>query len=243
MSISDLILAALVVALPLYNLLANRWPPFNQALFVPMNLALAAVVVGLGLGAMDLTSEEVFGSFRVGGAAMGFLLGVLVTLPLFGLAFFDRTASVVHDERVAHLSGSTLAYQVLVRIPLGTALVEEVVFRGVLFAAWRDAGTVRAAIFSSIVFGLWHIGPTINLVEANKPEASPLRTVRTIAGAVVFTTAAGVLFCWLRVRAGLAGPIAMHATVNGLATLASVLAARRVAARASCVTASSGGRD
>lgn len=230
MSSDALILAALVVALPLYNLVANRWPPFNKALFVPMNLALGALVVAIALGPLDVEFEEIFGRRSAARAGLGFLLGAIVTAPLFALSFFERGARLVRDERVAHLGGWELAYQVLLRIPVGTAFVEELVFRGVLFAASRDSGAVRAAVYSSIVFGLWHIGPTINLVRANRPDASRAAAFTAIAGAVLFTTAAGLLFCWLRVRAGLAVPVAVHATVNALATLASVFAARRLAA-------------
>ena len=228
MSLDGVILGALVVALPLYNLVANQWPPFNKALFIPMNLALAGVLLILAVGPLDLTSEAIFGRSTASDVGVGFLLGLAATAPLFALALFDRGARLVRDERVAHLSGWTFGYQVLLRIPLGTAFVEEVVFRGVLFAAWRDSGALRAAIYSSLVFGLWHVGPTINLVRANNPGASTMTTARTIAGAVVFTTTAGLFFSWLRMRFGLGGPIALHATVNALATVASVLAARRL---------------
>ena len=228
MFLDDVILGALVAALPLYNLFANRWPPFNKALFIPMNLALAVVLLSVAVGPLDLTSESVFGRSTATGVAVGFLLGLAATAPLFALSLFERGARLVRDERVANLSGWTLAYQVLLRIPLGTAFAEEVAFRGVLFAAWRDSGALGAAIYSSLVFGLWHVGPTINAVRANTPEASAVTTARAVAGAVVFTTAAGLLFSWLRVRFGLGGTIALHATGNALATVASVIAARRL---------------
>ena len=138
---------------------------------------------------------------------------------------------MIKDERVAHLSGKGLAYQVLVRIPLGTALLEEVAFRGVLVGAWIASGRPSAIAWSSLVFGLWHVGPTINLVRANRPGASTAVAVRTVAGAVVFTTAAGALFAWLRLEYGLLAPLAMHASVNGLASIASVFASRRLAAQ------------
>ena len=224
------VVALLVVGLPLYNFFANRWPPFTGALYVPMNLALMSVVLALALGPLGLTFDEIVGARHdeVKALLMGGLLGTVLTLPLFLIVPTRWGRRLVADERVGHLSNPGLAYQVLLRIPLGTALVEEVVFRGVLFAIWQPSGTVEAAVASSAVFGLWHVGPTINLVHANKPDATNAYLMRTVVGAVAFTTLAGLLFVWLRVELGLLGPVAMHALVNGLATIASVLAYRRI---------------
>lgn len=232
MAADDAVVVGLAAALPVYNLVANRWAPFNRGLYVPMNLMVAAIVVALALGPAGLTAEAIVGSSSPSGGAFGFLLAVLAVIPLFVLSLFERGARLVCDERVAHLRGLRLTYQVLVRIPLGTALLEEVTFRGVLFAAWRDQGAVRAALASSFVFGLWHVGPTINLVQANRPNASTAATIKTIVGAVVFTTAAGIVFSWLRIEHGLVAPLVMHATVNALATIASVVAARGLSSHA-----------
>ncbi|MDQ4144600.1 MAG: CPBP family intramembrane metalloprotease [Actinomycetota bacterium] len=220
--------AALAIGLPLYNLLANRWPPFNKAPYVPMNLALTGIALLLAFGPLGLSRVDLFGDGDLRSAAFGILLGVLATIPLFVLSFWERGARLVRDQRVAHLTGRALAYQVLVRIPLGTALAEELVFRGVLLATWTSSGTTEAVIWSSLVFGLWHVGPTINLVRANNPDASLGVTLRTVAGAVVFTSIAGILFARLRIEVGLMGPLFMHTTVNGLATIASVHASRRL---------------
>ena len=221
------VVALLVVGLPLYNFFANRWPPFNALWYVPLNLSLLLLVLVLGFGPLDLTQKEVMGSGGAGAVAVGMLLGLAVGLVLFLVGATGRGRRLLIDERVAHLSDRELVYQVLVRIPLGTALVEEAVFRGVLFAVWQGSGTVAAAVASSAVFGLWHVGPTINLVAANDPQASRTKFLKAVLGAVGFTTLAGLFFVWLRLRIGLAGPIALHATVNGVATIASVLAYRR----------------
>ena len=222
--------ALLVVGLPLYNFFANRWPPFNGALYLPMNLALLGMVLGLAVGPLGLSADSVagVGHDEVRALMIGSLLAAAVTAPLFLIVPTRWGRRLVADERVGHLTNRGLVYQVLLRIPVGTALVEEVIFRGVLFATWRSSGAMAAAIASSAVFGLWHVGPTINLVRANKPEATKADVLKAIAGAVAFTTTAGLFFVWLRVQIGLVGPLAMHALVNGLATIASVLAYRRI---------------
>ena len=228
MSGDGVVLTLLVFGLPAYNFAANRWPPFNKALFVPMNLGLLAVVLALGLGPLDLGSRDITGRVEDHSLPLGILLGIVVALPLFAALAWPRAARLVADERVAHLSGNELAYQVLIRIPLGTALVEEVAFRGVLLAALRPSGTIEAAVASSVVFGLWHVGPTINLVQANRPGSSTTTLIIGIACAVALTTAAGLIFVWLRLEVGLLGPVAMHAVINSLATLAAVSAHDRI---------------
>jgi membrane protease YdiL (CAAX protease family) len=132
------------------------------------------------------------------------------------------------------LQGWGLIYQALVRVPVGTAVTEEVLFRGVLFAAFQDAGmtVVESALVSSAAFGLWHISPTINLVRMNDADASNGETIRTVIGAIVLTTAAGLGLTWLRVEThGLLAPFLAHAGINSLATLAGVIAARRYVPR------------
>ena len=227
-AVAEVILVGLVIGLPLYNFLANRWPPFNAALFVPMNLTLTALILIVGFGPLELSRQQIFGDASLRALGYGLILGAAVTLPVFVVSLWRRGVRWVRDERVADLRGGALAYQVLVRIPLGTALLEEVAFRGVLFAAWRGSGDLQAALASSIVFGLWHVGPTINAVRANRPDASTSAAIKAIAGAVLFTTLAGLVFSWLRAEVGLLGPLVMHAVVNGLATIASVMAARRL---------------
>ena len=116
-----------------------------------------------------------------------------------------------------------MAFYVLVRIPVGTALTEELVFRGVLIAAWRAAGasTFVAALCASLAFGLWHIEPTKIGMHMNDPNASRQKVAVAVAGALVLTTIAGLGLSWLRVTSGgLLAPIVVHAGINSLSALA-----------------------
>jgi membrane protease YdiL (CAAX protease family) len=140
-----------------------------------------------------------------------------------------RGARLLADARVRHLRGGELAYQALVRVPLGTALLEELAFRGVLFAAWRAEGTGVAAVVSCAVFGLWHVAPAATMVRVNAPAARPSSIAGAVAGTVIVTAAAGAALLWLRVETGsLAAPFAAHAAVNSLATVAGATAGRRL---------------
>lgn len=214
------------LALALYNNVANHWPPFNRAAYVPANL--------LAAGALLVTAVEVLGlparSLGLSGlsavdAALGAAIGAAIAAPLFALARSRRWAHVVADRRVAGLRGRALVYQALVRVPLGTALLEEIAFRGVLFAAWRDTGESAAFVVSSAVFGLWHVAPAATMVRLN---ARRVRVAPAVAGTVAVTALAGAGLAWLRVETGsLAAPFALHATLNTLATVAGAFAGRR----------------
>lgn len=217
------------LALAAYNNVANRWGPFNRSAYVPANLGAAAALLVVAFTALRLDRDDV-GVARLssGDALTGLAIGVVIAGPLLILARTRRGASLVADRRVSDLRGPRLAYQTLVRVPLGTALLEEIAFRGVLFAAWRDDGEAAAWAVSCAVFGLWHVVPAATMVRVNAPAASRATVTRAIAGTVVLTAGAGAGLLWLRVETGsLAAPFAAHATVNSLATLAGAWAGRR----------------
>ncbi len=221
---------ALAVGLVVYSNLLNLWPPFNKEAFVPLNLTAAALILVFALGPLDMSLNDlgVTGNTPAD-AFMGMGLGVVITVPLFVAVAVRRGLKVIADERVAHLTGGGIAYQALIRVPFGTALLEELAFRGALLGAWEAKEWPMAALASSLAFGLWHITSTLNLVRANQPHAAAGRTVGVIAGAVVLTTAVGLALVYLRRETGgLLAPFCAHASVNGLATVAGVWAHRKL---------------
>jgi membrane protease YdiL (CAAX protease family) len=86
----------------------------------------------------------------------------------------------------------------LVRIPLGTVVAEELLFRAVLDAVvTRWLGRSGAVLVGSTVFGLWH-----------RKDGGGWPTV-------AFTAASGVLFVGLRHRSGsVVAPALLHLAVN-----------------------------
>ncbi|MGH2748196.1 MAG: lysostaphin resistance A-like protein [Actinomycetota bacterium] len=217
----------LALALVAYN---NFRPELGGLAYVAANLSVVAVLVAIALGPLGLTLEDIgFTGNRFRGVVLTSAAALILVAPLFLAAAFDSTARFVADERAAGLGTSNIVWQALVRIPLGTALAEEVAFRGVLFASLGDRRTWVAALVAGVAFGLWHIAPTIDLVEINFPGASARQTGVFVVGAVVAATAAGLGFVWLRLRTGgIAAPFAFHAIVNSMALVAAVVAHRRL---------------
>lgn len=116
-------------------------------------------------------------------------------------------------DRRATLDRRDLAWQTVVRVPVGTAAFEEVVFRGVLLALVADRSGRRAGLLtSSVAFGLWHIGPTLAALRANGVTTG---RVRACASAVTVTTMAGLVLGRLRLAGGhVAAPWLVHWASN-----------------------------
>jgi membrane protease YdiL (CAAX protease family) len=117
----------------------------------------------------------------------------------------------------------------LVVVPLATVLPEEIGFRGVVWAALhRDHGLRSATIWSSVLFGLWHVLPTLSRASPALVVAlgGGARSRAATAGAgVIATGLANVLFCELRRRTGsLLAPAGLHWATNGLGVLVSAVA-------------------
>ena len=217
-----LFVTATALFLTLFNNIAN-WRPLPRWTYVPLNVAVAAALVilarfrGLSWGELGLHRPAFGPGLRWGGIIAGGLAAALA------LSFFLPGAErFLNDRRVAGLSGAGLAYTTLVRIPFGTALLEEVAFRGVLYGAWlRISPPLAAAVGSSLVFGLWHIVPTLDLLRTNAMAAGIATRWAAVAAGVVLTAVGGLLFVALREWTnGIVGPIVVHAAANSLATLA-----------------------
>ena len=133
-------------------------------------------------------------------------------------------------QRAAGLDRRDVAYQALIRIPVGTALWEETAFRGVLQAALRRVMPDTAAIVvTSGVFGAWHIRPTLQALRANGLAGDRRRALAGTCAGCAATAAGGALLSWLRARSGrLAAPVLLHAAVNS----GGLIAAHAVAALA-----------
>ncbi|MDQ0945741.1 CPBP family intramembrane glutamic endopeptidase [Streptomyces sp. V1I1] len=209
-----------VAVLVVVNALNNRLAP---ELYVPVCLAAAAVLIliarwdgitwgGLGLGEATLGRGLRWGLILAGAVLFSYLmaLAVPITRPLF------------LDERADDLSVGQLLFRVLIRVPFGTVLLEEVAFRGVLWAmVERRWGVTWATSVSSILFGFWHVLPSLGITRANSAVGavfghSTLGVALSVAAAIVGTAAAGVVFCELRRRSGsLLTSAALHWALNG----------------------------
>jgi membrane protease YdiL (CAAX protease family) len=223
---------AVVLVLTGYNLVQNLWLP--QGAYVPANLAATGGLLALARryscswGDLGLEPGRIWPGIRWGTAGAV----AAVTAATLGSAL-SPTRPYFLDERAYGHQRRQQAYRAAIRFPLGTALFEEVAFRGVVYAMWRRSGATprRALGAAAIAFGLWHLLPARRALDGN-PLGSAVASRRATTGVVLagslLTTLSSFGLSWLKDRSGsLVAPWLTHAAVNSAGYLAGVAAWER----------------
>ncbi len=194
------------------------------AAVVLLGIARAAGVSWAGLG---LGRGELGGGLRTGMAAGGCAAAVV----LAGVAL-PATRGFFADERAAQTAAGRGLAAELVRITCAAVPPEELTYRSALLGLRLGNGPqVGAVAWSSVLFGLSHIQPTLSTMSQTAVGQHlahrPLRRAAFVAGNVMATSAAGAVFAWLRLRSGsVLAPLVAHAAVNDSALIAGHLAHR-----------------
>ena len=176
----------------------------SEVIMLLVNLAFAAVMTGWAYR-QGLHRNEVIGRLRwrsavaASAAAAVVVASILVAIQVGLLPPKGETMALAPGE---------LWFRLLVGIPVGTALCEELIFRGVLLAAWdsvvrRPASTAA----TSAMFGLWHVA-----AEAQRLGGF---SAAMLSGVAATTAVSAFVLCPLRRRTGdLVAPTVLHSTVN-----------------------------
>jgi membrane protease YdiL (CAAX protease family) len=175
----------------------------------------------LGLSRERLRSGALWAAGAIGVVALLYLVGVL--LPVSRPAFLDARY---------HFGVAGALMSALIIIPIGTILLEEVAFRSVLWGMLsRHMVTWRVLVTSSVLFGLWHILPSMHLASANHGVGAAVAGtgasagLLVVLGTVAFTALGGVVAGELRRRSGsLLASAGMHWATNGLGVLFGLVA-------------------
>lgn len=210
-----------------YNNLTNLLPSeVHDITYVPVNLAFLGILLAWVLGKSNLSAADI-GLRRdniLSSLKWGALIGILIPAPLFILvAVQDLVWRVgVDDPRIVGITLGTLLYRVLIRIPLATALFEELLFRGILYGRLITlTNFTRTALITSGVFALWHITPTLNVFRDSDAFSSDMLLGLAFVGALFSTFLGGLMFAFIRYRTdSVAGCVAAHGLINSLATVA-----------------------
>ena len=223
---------AVVVALVSVNI-ATHWT--GGALWFGPVVAVALVAFArrtglswsqLGLGADRLRSGTLWGLGAITVVASIYLVGVLV--PMTRLAFLDARY---------HLDAPGAMRSALIVIPLGTVLIEEIAFRSVLWGMLaRHSTTSWVLVVTSVLFGLWHILPSLHLASANRAVGDAVggvgtaATILVVVATVIFTGVGGLVAGELRRRSGsVLASVGMHWATNALGVLFGLIAWRLAA--------------
>lgn len=203
-------LVATLVTITAWNLGRSAVVPAHAG--IPANLAVAAVfggiawLGGLGWDGVGLAGDRIVRGLAFGGVVFGAVLVVLVLV-----SAVPATSGALTDHRV-HVGTTAMLFQVLVAIPFGTVVLEELAFRGTLLGLLLGRLSTPVAVgVTSVFFGLWHIKGVLH-------DPSDWMAWGAVVGTVAATTMAGVGFAWLRLRSGsLLAPIMAHIATNSLA--------------------------
>ncbi|HEX9032832.1 MAG TPA: CPBP family glutamic-type intramembrane protease [Streptosporangiaceae bacterium] len=198
----------------------------------------------LGLGRAELKRGFVFG--MAAGACAAAAMCAAVALPATRGLFLDERAAAASPGRLpAELARITFAAvppeeltyrSALLGLAVASAPVASTTVAGAPVASAPVAGAsvASAVAWSSLLFGLSHIPPTLATMSKTAMHGHiadrPLRTGAFVAGNVAVTGLAGAVFAWLRLRSGsVVAPLIAHAAVND-AALAAARAAHELAA-------------
>jgi membrane protease YdiL (CAAX protease family) len=218
-------------ALLAWNAAVNRVVP--SPAYVPANLAAAGLSLaaarraGVSAAELGLDRQRAGRGLRVGLAAAAPVVAVVA----IGAALPATRRFLVDDRRATTGGAGYALYHTLVRIPLGTAVAEEALFRGALLGLLTQRHPrARAVAVSSALFGCWHVLPTLDTLALNPLGATVgdrAGTGGAVLASVAVTALAGLGFSWLRFRGdSVVAPVVAHAALNSSAFAAARLVSR-----------------
>ena len=208
-----------------YNNLTNLLPsPVHAKIYVGLNIV-CLVLVGtavhryLNLSWADIgVSRRGLGKSFLWGAA--FTAAVIIPLVL-ALKLRPIIGLKIGPPRLDGITPATIWSRVFFRIPLGTVLFEETLFRGIFFGYLKRGRTsVQVILISSLFFAFWHIVPTYEVVSYNFQIGSTMLGVIYWVIGMTGAFIAGLGFAFIRKRTdNLAGCLLAHYLVNSLALI------------------------
>jgi membrane protease YdiL (CAAX protease family) len=197
-------LSALVLAYG--NSISTVDPDVRERFLLWSNLAFLALLLGIAVPWARLSWDELglrWGAVR-SSAAWGAAISVVAMLPVAFIAIAPLvTGDPIEAEGISERSAGELAYFLGFRQPLGTALFEEMTFRGVLYGAWQRVGGARTAVLASAgVFAAWHLVITSRTVAESGVVGAPPAVAAGVVVSLAGLFVGGLIFGWLRWRTG-----------------------------------------
>lgn len=217
-----------IVALASYaNVITNE--VLDEAWHIPFNLGVLGVALliarraGTTWTTMGLRADRAARGIRVGLVVIGIIaLGIAIAIAI------PATRELFEDDRVIDNTTGWVLFQAFVRIPLATAFYEEVLFRGIVFGMlMRRNSPIVAAAWTAVLFGFWHVLPTLDTLETNPAGdlfSGMVGVAIAIAGAVAGTAIAGVGFLLVRLYANSTwAAVLAHIGTNSTALLGALI--------------------
>ena len=216
----------LSITLLIYSNATSAFPDETRQRFLLWtNLALLAALLAWALRWARMTAADL-GLERKrapASALFGIVISVLAAIP--PVAFIALaplfSGSGVEAPEITERSGAGMAYFLLFRQPVGTALFEEVAFRGVLYGAWHRVGGDRTALLAtSAVFAAWHVVITSRTVAESGVVSNPAAVVAGVIVSLAGLFVGGLIFAYLRWHTrSIAAAVTAHWLIVALMTV------------------------
>jgi len=192
---------------------AWAYPLFNTAaaaalIALALTAGSSAAAIGLTIGRRTIVAAA------IGLASVAAVLAAAWALP--------HTREVFTSSPAARITSADLLWAVLIRVPFGTVLLEEVAFRGVLPALLGADGQRwrwRPMLGASVLFGLFHLFSALRLAQCDGLAVHslfcPAGPVFGSAALILVATGLGIALCTVRhIGGGLLAPFAVHTAAN-----------------------------
>jgi membrane protease YdiL (CAAX protease family) len=217
-------LVVTVVLLAAYNVTRTLWIPESWQLLTNIGVALLVGAIAWW-SSVDATELGLHRDHHPLGAVWGGGALLLVMAAVVGFAVVSEvrgTSQGALDDSRLRVPFLDMFYEIAVNTPLGTVVLEEFAFRGLLLALFlRHTSMWRSVLWSSLLFGAWHILPTLTTAASNgameQLASTPVGLVLVVIGNVLSTAIAGAVFAYLRLRSGsLLAPALAHLATNDI---------------------------
>ena len=198
---------------------------FNETGYVRSNVLVTAALVSLGVSS-GATLAEMGLSPRLGSEEwrMASTAASACALTTALAVSHPGSRTLFRDERARGDGAGVILKKVMIRFPLGTALFEEVAFRGVLPRILAKS-KVGGHVLSSVLFALWHVIPTARALRGSPLSQRATNPRVAIATGSIAAGLAGALLANARARSGsVALPWILHSIFNIITYLGGVMA-------------------
>lgn len=212
-----------IFLIAIYSIVITKIIPKKLYSFSNLIIAFGAILYGVFFG----TSLQQLGiGFNL--ILVNMLIGLALSMPIIIsiILFSSYPTFSKHFSRQPNQNYNwhQFAYELGFRIPFGTALSEEVIFRSVLFAILlSNHSVILAIIFDSIIFGLWHVFPTLHAVKDheslnNKLKNKHQRNMLAVFVSIITTSILGVGLALLTLKTkSFISAWVLHSAINGSA--------------------------
>ena len=223
---SALWLVGLVVFVVVFNVLFHRTQGTARIIASVASYVILFLIVRyakLGLSNIGLAGSNIKSGLLWG------LIGAVIVFAVMGIVYLVSPSTFL-DARYNQDTRSLIGALVL-SLPIYTVIIEEIIFRGVMPALLMRSTSVQLAfVLSSILFGLWHILPSLQMKSVSIFGGALFVPRPVVIGSsIVAPFVVGLLLSFMAYKSkSIIAPMIVHWSINASGMALAFLAWDRV---------------